>query len=904
VADSRRDWADDVRPRLARLRLTAAREAEIVEELSQHLDLRYHELRNDGADEAEAQRLAVDELLEPDALADGMRSLRQANTPPPIAPGAPRRSLVRDLSQDLRYAARMLTKERVLAAAVVLTLGLGIGANSAIFALVDAILLRPLPFPNADRLVMIWDKTEASARGRVDAANVADWNERSRTFEKIAAFTPNIGGMVTVGADGLAETIPRQWVSADVFEVLGIRPVAGRTFLRSDVARRVGVVVLSEAFWRARFNADPGVVGREIALDGSPHTIVGVVPQEAQLLGRTSIWALAWNRFHDSTPGARGGYISHAIGRLKPGVTVEAAASDLSAVAEGLAREFPKTNRGRGVTIDGLHDVVIGRELRQTSILFLAVVGVVLMICCANIANLLLARATSRRRELAMRSALGADRPRLVRQLLTESLLLSTIGGVVGILIGVAILRLAPSIVPLDLLSAAVTLSFDLRVLAFCAATALAVGVLFGLAPAWQATGFSSSEVIASDSRSVTGRGGRLRAAIVAGQIATAVVLVFGAGLLLRTLVNVETVDPGYRADSVLTMIVDPPWGDQTKLLHFYDAVERELRAHPTVRGVTWATTLPLGRSYQGPSYFDVVGAPVVDESRRPTADYQIVSPTYFQTVDLPVVMGRGFADTDTGSSVQVCMVNEAFVRGHLQGRSPIGARIAIRPTAAPQATPMVREIVGVARQVKGRPDETDDLLQIYVPLAQHTPGDIFMLITPWSGSAQALAPIVRAAFARIDKDQRVSVRTVMTLDDVASAATARYRFRAILVMAFAGLALVLAMVGVFGALAYSVEQRVRDFGVRRALGATTGDVLRLVIGSAARVIVAGAAIGLILSIAFGRLVATMLFGVQPLDPVTFGAVGIVLALTAAISIAGPAWRVTRIDPVVALRAE
>jgi putative ABC transport system permease protein len=503
-----------------------------------------------------------------------------------------------------------------------------------------------------------------------------------------------------------------------------------------------------------------------------------------------------------------------------------------------------------------------------------------------------------------MRSALGADRPRLVRQLLTESLLLSAIGGALGILIGAAILSVAPSILPTDLFSAAVTLSFDARVLAVCAATALGVGLVFGLAPAWQATGFSSADVMASDGRSVTGRSGRVRSIIVAGQVATAVVLLFGAGLLLRTLVNVQAVDPGYRAESVLTMIVDPPWDERARLLQFYDAVERDVRSRPGVRGVAWGSTLPMGRSYQGPSYFDVIGAPAPEESRRPSADYQIVSPTYFETLDLPVVTGRSFTDRDTEGTVLVCLVNEAFVRSQLNGRSPIGARIAIRPSTAPQARPVEREIVGVVRQVKGRPDETDDLLQIYVPLAQHTAGDIFMFITPTSGSARALTPMVRGAFAQIDKDQRVSVRSVMTLEDVASEATGRYRFRALLVMAFAVLALLLAMVGVFGTLAYSIEQRVRDFGVRRALGATTGDVLRLVIGSAARVIAGGAVVGWILSMMLGRFVANMLFGVQPLDAMTFGAVGILLAITAAVSIAGPAWRVTRIDPVVALRAE
>jgi putative ABC transport system permease protein len=495
----------------------------------------------------------------------------------------------------------------------------------------------------------------------------------------------------------------------------------------------------------------------------------------------------------------------------------------------------------------------------------------------------------------------------VIRQLLTESLVLSAIGGILGVAVGAAILKVTPSLIPEGLLPAAITIAFDMRVAAFCAAAAILVGLLFGLAPAWQATGFSSAQAIASESRTVTGRGGRIRGLLVAGEVATAVLLLFGAGLLLRTLMVVENIDRGYRAEQVLTMMVDPlgsRYPTPESLTQFFEAIEREVTVLPGVRSVAWASTLPLGPSDAGRSSFDIVGDPPVDENMRPTADYQIVSPTYFETLDLPVVAGRGFNDRDARNGVPVCIVNEAFVRGHLQGRSPIGVRIATRPAGAAQARAVVREIVGVARQVKGRPDEPEDLVQIYVPLAQNLRDDIYLTVRPKSGDAAALAPSVRAAIARVDKEQLVSVRDVMTLEDVASEATARHRFRAVLVMTFAGLALLLAMVGVFGILAYSVEQRVRDFGVRRALGATTSDVLRLVVGSAIRVIATGAVIGLALSAVSGRLLASMLFGVQPLDPMTFASVTIVLALTAALSIAGPAWHATRIDPAVALRGE
>jgi putative ABC transport system permease protein len=801
---------------------------------------------------------------------------------------------------DVAFAVRQLRSAPGFTLIAALTLALGIGANSAIFALVDAALLRPLPFPEPSRLVMLWERSDASSRGRVAPLNLMDWNERNRTFELMAGFVPNVGGMVMAAADGTTEDVPRQWVSAGLFQVLGVNAIAGRTFLPSD--ERTNVVVLSEGFWRTRFNADPTIVGRDIRLDGSPYTVVGVVPNDVRLLGRTSIWALI---SFPRRPALRTAYALHAVGRLKPGVGLEAASADMNGVADALAQEFPDTNKGRGVTVDPLQDALIGSEFRLTSLLFLGVVGFVLLICCANVANLLLARATVRTRELAIRSALGAGRGRLIRQLVTESLVLALVGGALGAAVGAAILNIAPSLIPQDLLPEVVTLDFDIRVVAFCAAAAILVGLLFGLAPAWQATGFSAAQAIASDTRTATGHGGKIRGLLVVGEVAMAVLLLFGAGLLLRTLMAVENVDRGYRAEGALTMIVDPlgaRYPTPASLLQFFDAIEQEIRALPGVRSAAWASTLPLGPSYAGEYLFEVVGDAPVPDSQRPTADYQIVSDDYFGTLDLPLVAGRGFNDRDTRDTVPVCIVNEAFVRRYLQNRSPIGVRVAIRPEV--QAKPVVREIVGVARQVKGRPEEREDLIQIYVPITQSIMDDIFLVVRPISGDAAALAPSVRAAIGRVDKEQLVSVRNVMTLDDVAWEATARHRFRAVLVLTFAGLALLLAMIGVFGVLAYSVQQRVRDFGVRRALGATTGDVLRLVVASAVRTIAAGAVIGLALSAVLSRLLTTMLVGVQPLDPITFAAVTILLVLTAAVAIAGPAWRASRIDPATALRGE
>jgi putative ABC transport system permease protein len=872
-------------------------EQEIDDELALHIEMRTRELVDRGMDPVLARELAMSRLGDIVSLKRTMRKLgRKREREMRVT------QWLEELRGDLKFSVRQLAKAPAFTLVATLTLALGIGANSAIFALVDAALLRPLPFEHADRLVTIWEYSPSAERGYASPPNMLDWAARSRSFDQIAGFIPAVGGMVLAGADGNAETVSRQWVTAGIFDVLGVTPIAGRTFSPDDDVRRAKVVVMSEGLWRTRFNADPSLIGRGIRLDGDLWTVTGVLPQHFQLLGNTSLWAL--QPITGAPPRLRSFHFLQAVGRLKPGVTREAAQADMNTVADALGREFPQTNKGRTVRVERMHDTMIGSDLRLTSLLFVGVVGFVLLICCANVANLLMARGTVRQRELAVRSALGAGRRRIVRQLLTESVLLSVLGGALGVALGAAILRIAPAVMPEGLLPATIALTFDLRVVAFCAVAALFVGLVFGVLPAWKSTDFSSAEVIASGTRTSTGAGGGMRCLLVAGEVATAVVLLFGAGLLLRSLLAVETFDRGYRAESVLSMLVDPlgrKYPTHESLQQFYDQVATEVRAVPGVAESAWASALPLDFSESEGSSFEVVGEPVVDERDRPTTKYQVVSPEYFATLDLPIVAGRAFDRTDTPDGVPVCIVNEALARS-FHGRSLIGQHLALRPAAAPQTKPVVREIVGVARQVKGRPDERTDFVQVYVPMAQDLSDDMFLVVRPKSGRADVLAPSVRAAISRVDKEQLVSVRNVMTLDDIAWAATGRHRFRAVMVGAFAALALALAMVGVFGILAYTVQQGVREFGVRRALGATTGDILHLVGRQAARVIGMGAVVGLAFSIFGGRLIESMLFGVQPLDLWTFMAVAGVLALTAAVSVIGPAWRASRIDPAVALR--
>jgi predicted permease len=804
---------------------------------------------------------------------------------------------------DIRFAVRQLVGAPTFAVVATITLALGIGANSAIFALVDAILLRPLPFKDPERLAVVWQRTERTPRGRASVVDIADWYERGHSFEQVAGFVPGTGGaMVMAGANGASETVPRQWVTASFFDVLGVAPVAGRTFHAADASPRPLLAVMSEGVWRTRFARDPSVVGRQIRFDGLPFTVVGIVPERFQFLGTRGIWAM----LPDSrAPAGRRQRNLMTVVRLKTGVTLEAARSDMSSVADAVAVEFPDTNRGRGVTIEPARSVVIGEELRVTSLLFLSVVGLVLLMCCANVANLLLARATGRTRELAVRSALGAGRRRIIRQLLIESLVLSVGGGVLGLAIGGAILKAAPALIPVDLLPGEVTLSFDLRVVAFAAAAAVLAGFVFGLAPAWQATGLSTARSLAGGSRGSTGPNLTVRRFLVVGQVAVAVVLLFGGGLLLRTLIALDHIDRGYGAESVLTMMVDPlgsSYPTREALAQFFDSVERQIRTLPGVQSVAWSSSLPMSGSNVGTYSFQAAGDSTPSDADRPIAQPNVVSPSYFQTIDLKLLAGRSFSNLDTADSVPVCIVDEAFVR-RLGGRAPIGLHVELRPTSAPAATPQVREIVGVARQVR-RPDGTADAISLYVPQAQFPLDDLYVLVRPGSGSGARLTGGVRAAIARVDREQLVSVRDIATLDDVAWEHTARHRFRAQIVSVFAGLALVLAMVGVFGVLIYTVQQRRREFGVRMALGATSPNVVALVLQHASGVIAVGVLLGIGLAALLGRLLNGMLFGVQPLDAMTFAAVVIVIAIMAGLAAAAPAWRASLIDPAIALRAD
>jgi putative ABC transport system permease protein len=872
---------------------------EVDEEIAFHIEMRTRELIARGMDPKVAREIVLSRIGDLGQLKRTCEDLgRKRDREMRLT------QWLDDLKDDVTVALRQLKAAPAFTLVAVLTLALGIGANSAMFAVADATLLRPLPYPQADRLVMVSELRPDGLRGAANPLDFVDWSERARTFDAMAGAMS--GQSSITGADGIAQPLATQAVTSRFFDVLSIKPILGRTFRPSDEGPRPDVVVLSESLWRSHFSADPRVVGRSARLAGRTWTVIGVVPADFQFdipgfasIGRSQMWTVL-NPPASRSPAERYPHYLPVIARLKPGVGIEAARAEMAAVSDALAEETPATNTGHRATVDPLRERQTSQELRLTSLLLLGVVAFVLLMCCANVANLLLARTSARARELAMRSALGAGRLRIVRQLLTESLVLAGLGGVIGIAVGAAILKAAPSIVPPGLLPQSIPLAFDQRVLVFSVATTFAIAVLYGLAPAWQATSRSLMHIMSLDTRTAAGGSSKIRKGLAVAEVAAAVLLLCGAGLLLRTLLTLEDVDPGNRAGELLTTTVSLGAGNRPEpSRQFYESIEREVRNAPGVRDVAWGSAMPLDGQFFGQS-FQIDGDPPRPQADRDGTGYQIVSPAYFRLLGVPVLQGRAFSDADATNAPQVAIVDDAFVSRYLKGRTAVGTRVSVNAMVQPPQA-VLREIVGVVKHIKERPDEPEAQPQLYVPIAQNTWWLATLVVQPSSGSATALAPAVRAAVARVDRDRPLQFRTLTTIQ---TQATSRPRFRAVLVGAFALLALTLALVGVFGVLAYSVQQRTREFGVRIALGASAASVLRLVISSASVVIGSGVAIGLVLAALVSRSIAAFLFGIQPLDPMTFVVVPVVLIATAAIAVAAPAWRAARVDPVVAFRNE
>jgi putative ABC transport system permease protein len=797
--------------------------------------------------------------------------------------------------QELRYAVRVLRRAPGFTLASVIVLALGIGANSAIFSVVDAALLRPLPYHHPEEIVVLWEQPPSRVNNRVSPLNFLDWHDQNSVFASTAAIS---GGSRTVSGPGGAERIPGQAVTSEFFTLLGVQPVAGRTF-RADDAAHPDAVVISERLWRNRFHGDSAIVGRSIELDGKPFTLLGVAPAGFQIFYPSELWTLYVPK---RSPEQRRMHYLQVIGRLKPGVSLSQAQAAMDAIGAGIARISPETNRNWGIAIQPLHRALIGDELRSTSLVLGAVVAFVMLMACANVANLMLARGSARAREMRVRVALGASRAQLARQLFVESLTLAALGGVLGLALAWTLIRVAPRVMPPDALPAGIVLSLDTRILGFTVLATLGCGVVFGLAPAWQVTRGTLAAGLRASGRAVSGGNARLLNSVATAQIAIAVIVVTGAGLFLRTLDRLSQVDAGYHGDHVLTASVILPltsYPNPALALTFYQAAQRELERVPGVRAAAFGGSLPLTGFDIGQG-FQVVGGS--DGARGGSAHYQIVGARYFEVLGIPLGSGRMFQERDDARAPQVAIVNQEMVRRYFNGRSPIGAHIQVSAMEMPGPRMIDREIVGVVGQVKiESPGEAENTVEIYVPITQN-PWFSASIAVRAAGEPLALTAAVKSAIAKIDKGLAVS--QIRTMDEIAAAAVARPRFRAQLLGGFALLALLLSAAGVFGVLAFSVSQRRREFGIRMALGAQIADVLSLVLTRGLRIAGIGVAGGLAGAAILARSLAGLLYGVQPLDPATFGVTAGLLAAVALVAAAIPAWRASRVDPAVTLRDE
>jgi len=803
--------------------------------------------------------------------------------------------------KDIRYGLRTLLKRPGATAVALVTLALGIGINTAIFSAVDSVLLRPLPFKDPERLVSVWERTGSMGINQNEAApaNFFDLRNQNQVFDSLGAYGPL--DLNLIGA-GEPERLDGQLVSANVFSILGVEPALGRTFVTDE--DRVGqehVVVLSDRLWQRRFNRDRSILNRNLTLNGESFTVVGVMPPGFFFPEReTELW-VPWAMPPEQASG-RGDHYLWLVARLRPGTTIARANADLESIGTRLSAEYPRTNEGLTFFARSLHQDYVG-SLRSPVLILFAAVAVVLLIACANVANLLLAQATSRRKEIAIRLALGARRRTIVRQLLVESLLLAVGGGLLGVLGAVWGVEALAKLLP-ESLSKLQSVSVDTRVLLFTAGVSVLTAIVFGGVPALLASRTKVGATLSDVARDAGGgsSGRHLRRVLVVSEVALAVVLLVGAGLLLRSFQLLRQVNVGFTTENRLTMRMVLPfekYPSQAARTSFYDQMLARVKNLPGVESAGIITFLPL--SFSGMNFsFSVEGQPASSDMKLPFALYRVVSPDYFNAMGITLQRGRFFDAHDTADATPAVLVNRRLAAQYWPGQDPIGKRLKVGALDSQNSWLTVIGVVGDVRQS----GLTEQKLEFYVPYAQErrsfmAPRD---LVVRTRGDASSVAAAVRQAVWSVDKDQPVS--NVRTLDQVFAAAISRERFQALLLGLFAALALLLACVGLYGVISYAVVQRTHEIGVRVALGARPADVLRLVIRQGMTLTFVGLVIGIGVGSVVTRVLTDMLYGVSARDPLTFVGVPVLLLLVAFLACYIPARRATRIDPLVALRYE
>ncbi|HEX8140384.1 MAG TPA: ABC transporter permease [Pyrinomonadaceae bacterium] len=811
------------------------------------------------------------------------------------------------LIQDLRYSLRMLLKRPGLSLVAVLTLALGIGANTAIFSVVNAVLLRPLPFRNPEQLVWVWSTRTDRDKAFFSIPNFTDTRDQNRTLDQMAAYA-NWGANLTDG--GEAERLQGVRLTPNALQMLGVEAALGRTLMPEDGASASQrVVVLGYGLWQRRFGSDSSLLGRTLTLNGEAYTVVGVLPQSFTLPGAEVEMASPLVLETDARRTERGSNFLRAFARIKPGVTLGQAQADLAAITERLRAEHPEENaKLTAPRVVGLHDEIVG-GYRKSLWLVLGAVGLVLAIGCTNLANLLLARATTRHKEMAVRAVLGASRRRLVRQLLTESILLATVGGALALLLtswGVdALLALSPQDLP-----RLQEVSIDGRLLGFTLIVSLLAGVGFGLIPALQASRVDLNEELKGEARGLTGSAGRsrTRSILIVSEIALSLVLLISAGLLVKSFLLLQRVSPGFDAENLLLVRLSLPQAKYQKreqVADFYEKLAPRIESLPGVRGVGAASVLPLS-GMNARADFTIVGRALLSAQDAPGAQNRWVSPGYFHLMSIPLLQGREFTRQDGPDSPGVVVIDEALAARYWPNQNPLGARLRIDDGGA--AAPREVEVVGVVGQVKHVGLEDEPTPTVYAPFEQVPPGTVSFLINNMSlvvrtdGDPLGSQGAVRREVQGVDRD--VPASSVKTMEQALSSAVAPRRFSLLLLAVFASAALVLAAMGIYAVISYSVTQRTHEIGIRMALGAQASDVLKMVLGQGLKLILLGLLTGLAASLALTRLMSSLLYGVSTVDPATFILVSLLLAFVALVACYIPARRSTKVDPMEALRYE
>jgi predicted permease len=861
-------------------------EQEFTEEIQTYLEMLIEAKITQGLKPEEARREALIELGGMEQVKESVREVRMGY-------------FLETMWQDLRYGMRVLVKSPVFTTVAVVSLALGIGANTAIFSVVNGLLLRPLPYPDSERIAHVWHTPPRESfpgmdRFSVSPANYLDWKNQSHTFEQMAAYG-DAGFSLSAGDDPMP--VPGAAVSSEFFSVLRSNASQGRTFLpEEEQPGRNQVVVLSHGLWQRAFGANPNLIGQTLTLNSHSFTVIGIMPAGFRFPQEAELWVpLAWD---DTERQTRSIHDYGVIARLKPNVSLAQAQAEMSAISSRLEQQYPEDNKGWGAVVIPLQEDLVG-DIRPALLVLFSAVGFVLLIACANVANLMLARGANRQKEIAIRIALGAARSRIVRQLLTESVLLAVVGGLLGLLLagwGIELLvRLSSGSLPNHS-----EIDIDKWALGFTLLVSFSAGIGAGIAPAFQ---FSSSET-SETLKQGTGRTGgssvkqRTRKALVISEVALSMILLVGAGLMIRSFWKLQRVDPGFDTTNALTMSVylsSTKYPDAHQQAAFFDRVLEQVSALPGVVSAGATTTLPLSGS-GSTQPFSIEGEPVTAVAEQPTARMRYISPDYFRAMGIPLRQGRFFSDQDRENGVPVVIISEAMARRFWPGQDPIGRRLT--PSFHLQQGP--REIVGVVGDVKAGLD-SDASAMMYVSYKQSPRPYMTIVARTASNPQNFIQPISRAIYT-VDKEQ--ALWNVRTMEQVLADSVSGRRFNMTLLIAFAVLALVLAAVGVYGVMNYSVMLRRRELGIRIALGAQTVDVLRLVLGQGLTLTLIGVGVGLLGAYGLTRLMASLLYGITATDSLTFFSVSGVLMAVGLLASYLPARRATKVDPMIALRAE